>query len=137
MFRWWSYITGDYKEYHMFACWRYFIFHCNTYSDYMFINCCAVKYMEHKMFWWGICYTSIWVSVWLCFFVFVLCLVFDVACVSGLSFLDCPFGFLQHLFNFCGIRNGWNCSRIQWLHWYISYHTDVKSEVRNNVSSLD
>jgi len=26
-------------------------------------------------------------------FVFVLCPVFDVACVSSLSILDCPFGF--------------------------------------------
>ena len=34
-----------------------------------------------------------------CCFFFVLCLVINVACVSGLSILDCPFGFLQSLFN--------------------------------------
>ena len=31
-------------------------------------------------------------------FVFVLCLVPNVACVSGLSIIDCPFGFLEPLF---------------------------------------
>jgi hypothetical protein len=32
------------------------------------------------------------------FFVFILCLMSHVSCVIGLSILDCPLGFLQHLF---------------------------------------
>jgi len=42
----------------------------------------------------GICGVYLISVVILVLFVFVLCLVPYAACVSGLSILDCPFGFL-------------------------------------------
>ena len=54
----------------------------------------------HFRFLWGLSWSSFKFSVlWLVvLFVFVLCLMPDVAYFSGLSILDCPFCFLQHLF---------------------------------------
>ena len=49
--------------------------------------------------------------------VFVLCLVRSVACVSGLTILDFPFGFLSRIFNFSSL----NISQYYTLLLYFPY----------------
>ena len=51
----------------------------------------------------GVGYVLLILFGFLCFllFVFVLCLVSTVAHVSGLSILDCPFGFLKRVLHVC------------------------------------
>jgi hypothetical protein len=60
---------------------------------------CGGVYTWVAVLWWGLRYSSVFCVILLVFYALfvLLCLMLNLACVSGLSSLDYPFSFLLHL----------------------------------------